>query len=240
MQTTDFIRDPKRVYQALAKTPGKLIAKEPIRIYIPERYVERSLAFIGSETYTVGIYMIATEDNCYAVSLINAMVPIDPTNTTVVDFNGTKYYEFYFRKGATIITNLNLVKDKKLIYSIFNEIISNGRAPWYLNYLDLAKVLASAPKHAGVSIGENHEVMELLVSNLARNPEDRTIYYRQVVNSLDDLVRIPPAMVPLRSVQYMAVDLTTKLAGSYFRPALISGLVNPTTRVERVSSVLKR
>lgn len=239
MLTTDFIRDPNRVYQALAKTAGKLIAKEPIRIYIPERYVERDLAFIGSETYTVGIFMIATEDNRYGISLINAMVPIDPTNTTIVSFNDIKYYEFYFRKGSTIVTNLNLVKDKKLIYSIFNEIISNGKAPWYLNYLDFAKVLSTAPKHAGVSIGENHEVMELLTSNLARDPEDKTIYYRQIINSLDDIKRIPPAMIPLRSVQYGATNTTAKLAGSYFRPALVSALVNPTERVGRIERILK-
>lgn len=240
MQTTDFVRDPNRVYQALAKTPGKLIAKEPIRIYIPERYVEKGLAFIGSETYTVGIYMMATDDNRYGVSLINAMVPIDPTNTTIVTFDDVKYYEFYFRKGSTIITNLNLVKDKKLIYSIFNEIISNGKAPWYLNYLDFAKVLATAPKHAGVSIGENHEVMELLTSSLARNPEDRTVYYRQIVNSLKDIETIPPAMIPLRSVQYAATNTTAKLAGSYFRPALISALTNPSDRLSRIEDILTK
>lgn len=240
MLTTDFVRDSNRVYQALTKVSDKLIAKEPVRIYIPERYIDRNLAFIGSETYTLGIFMIATEDNKYAVSLINAMVPIDPTNTTTVDFNGTKYYEFYFRKGATIITNLKLVKDKKLIYSIFNEIISSGKAPWYLGYNDFANILSSAGKHAGTNISENHEAMELLTSHLARNPDDRSIQYRQIINSYDDLTRIQPAMVPLRSIQYSVTDTVTKLAGSYFRPAVVSALVTPTEREERVSTILRK
>lgn len=238
MLTTDFVRDSKRVYRALTKVQGKLIAKESVRIYIPVRYVERGLAFIGTDTYTTGIFMIATEDNHYAVSLVNAMVPIDPTTTTIVTFDNVKYHEFYFRKGSIVINNLNLIKDKKLIYTIFNEIISNGRAPWYLDYFDLAKVLESAQKYAGVNISKNHEVMELLVSTLARDASDRTIYYRQVVNSINDIKTTPPAMIPLRSVQFSATNTTTKLAGSYFRPALVSALVNPSTRVERVEKLL--
>jgi len=238
MLTSQFLRDPARVYRALSQSPDRLIAKEPIRIYIPVRYVEKNLAFIGTETYTVGIYMMATEDNRYAISSICAMVPIDPTNTTIVKMDEADYYEFYFRKGASIITNLNLVKDNKLIYSIFNEIFTKGRAPWYLNYLDLSSIFTTAKKHAGVNISDNHEVMELLVSMIARDPNDRTVYYRQIVHSMDDVNSIKPAIIPLRSVQYAATNTTNKLAGSYFRPALISALVSPSSRQERVEKLL--
>ncbi len=240
METTDFVRDPIRVNRALAKVSNKLVAKEPVRIYIPVRYAEKNLAYIGGETYTLGIFMIATEDKRYAISLITAMVPIDPTNTLTVDFNGVKYYEFYFRKGANVINNLNLVKDKKLIYSIFNEIISSGKAPWYLGYNDFANILSSAGKHAGVNIGENHEAMELLTSHLARDPNDRSKQFRLVVNSYEDVKNIRPAMIPLRSIQYSVTDTVTKLAGSYFRPAVVSALVSPTEREERVSTILRK
>lgn len=238
MITTEFIRDSARVYQALSATDTQLFAKEDLRIYIPERFVDKKLAFIGSEIYTVGIYMMATSDKRYGVSLIPSMVPIEPTAIETVTFNDTKYYEFYFREGATVITNLNLVKDNKLIYSIFNEIISQGNSPWYLNYLDYAQLFKFAPKHAGVSIGQNHEVMQLLTSMLARYRQDKTINYRQKIESMADLQLMPPAMIPLRSVQYAATNSTTKFAGSYFRPALVSALVSRTDRLERVESIL--
>lgn len=238
MDTKEFIRDPNRVYKALAKTEDKLIAKEPVRIYIPSRFAEKDLAFIGSETYIVGIFMIVTEDKRYAVSLINAMIPIDPTNTTTLKMNDVDYYEFYFRKGSTIISNLKLVKSNKLIYNIFDEIYTKGKAPWFLNYLDFSKVLQTAKKHAGANIGDNHEIMELLASMLARDSKDKTRFYRQVVKSEKDILTIPPAIIPLRSVQYAATNTTNKLAGSYFRPAVVSALVNPSERVERVEKML--
>lgn len=238
MEINQFIRDPDRVYQALAKTKDKLIAKEPVRIYIPVRFSEVNLAHIGSEIYTVGIFMIATEDDRYAVSSVTAMIPIDPTNTAKVKMDDTEYYEFFFRKGSTIITNLNLVQDNKLVYSIFNEIYTKGKAPWFLNYLDYSSLLHTAKKHAGVNIGENHEVMELLASMLARVPEDKTKYYRQYVKTKEDIFKKQPAIIPLRSVQYSATNTTNKLAGSYFRPALVSALNNPSERQERVESIL--
>ena len=240
MEINQFIRDPDRIYKALAKTNNKLIAKEPIRIYIPARFTDVNLAYIGSEIYTVGIYMMATEDDRYAVSSITAMVSIDPTNINKVKMNEDEYYEFYFRKGSTIISNLNLVQDNKLVYSIFNEIYSKGKAPWYLNYLDYSNLLQTAKKHAGVSIGENHEVMELLASMLARSAEDKNIFYRQIVKTKEDIFNIQPAIIPLRSVQYSATNTTNKLAGSYFRPALVSALNNESTRVERVESILTK
>lgn len=238
MNTSSFVRDAKRVYQALAHTETSLIAKEDIRIYIPTRYVDSKLAYIGVETYTVGIYMMATSDNRYAISLIPAMIPISPTTHETVEFNHQKYYEFTFRAGSVIISNLNLVKDNKLIYTIFKEMVSNGKTPWYIGYLDFARLFSMAPKYAGVSIGENHEVMELLTSMLARSPLDKTQSYRQTAVSIEDSIKNPPHLIPLRSVQYAATNTTTKLAGSYFRPALISAILNPSTRLERVESIL--
>lgn len=238
MLTSSYKRDPERVYKALAKTNNQLLAKEPLWIYIPARYAEKDLAFIGSDTYIVGIYMLATEDKFYAVSLIDAMVQIDPTNTTLVDIDGVKYYEFYFRKGATVIVNLDLVKKNKLIYSIFDELYTKGKAPWYLNYLDFSKVLQTAKKHAGANIGSNHETMELLASMLARDSENKNVFYRQIVKSEKDIFTIPPAIIPLRSVQYAATNTVNKLAGSYFRPALVSALVSPSERSERVEQIL--
>lgn len=238
MDTTQFVRDPDRLYRALAKTNQQLIAKEPLRIYIPVRFAEKKLAYVGSDTYIVGIYMIATEDDRYAISSVDAMMQIDPTNVTKVKMQDTEYYEFYFRKGAVVVKNLNLVKNNKLIYDIFNEMITKGKAPWYLNYLDYSKILSSAKKYAGVNVGENHEVMELLASMLARQPDDKTKYYRTMVKTKAEVLSKQPALIALRSVQYSATNTVNKLAGSYFRPALISALNNPSERVTRLDRIL--
>jgi hypothetical protein len=239
MDVKKLIRDPKRVQAYLEETPsGSLVCKKPVKIYIPVRFAERGLAQIGIETYIVGIYAIVVEDVYYGVSMVNAMLPIQPTATLKIKIGGDEYYEFSFDAGSIVVTSTDLVKTDVLVYKIYDEIISKGRVPWYLGYLELGKIFDTASYHAGANIGMNQEVTELLISMISRNAQDRNLYYRTTVRDLSDLETNQPAFIPMRSVQYAATNTTNKLAGSYFADALNSALVNPATRVERIEKLL--
>jgi hypothetical protein len=125
------------------------------------------------------------------------------------------------------------------VYKIYDEIISKGRVPWYLGYLELWKIFDTALYHAGANIGANQEVTELIISMISRSEKDRNQYYRTTIEDLSQLMVVKPAFIPLRSVQYAATNTTNKLAGSYFGDALVSALVNPADRVERIESLLR-
>lgn len=131
------------------------------------------------------------------------------------------------------------MKTDTLVFRIYDEFIAKGRVPWYMGYDELGKLFDTAKTFAGANIGQNHEVTELLVSMIARDPEDRTKYYRQTVKSLGDLVSRPPSIIPLRSVQYSATNTVNKLAGSYWNDALTSALVSPGERTERIEALLR-
>jgi hypothetical protein len=235
-----LIKDVGRIQASLQKLPdNSLVTKSGCKIYIPARFSERQLASISVETHIVGIYAMVIEDKYYAVSLINAMIRIDPVVTNKVSINGDEYYEFVFNPGSVVIPSLSLVKTNTLVYRVYDEIINKGRVPWYLKYPELAKLFESAKKHAGANIGGNHEVIELLVSMIARDPEDRTKYYRSTVQSLDDLVTRPPVFIPLKSVTFSATNTTNKLAGSYMQDGIVSALVSPAERTERIESLLR-
>ena len=241
MDINKLIRDPAKVHACLQElVDGRLVAKKSIKIYIPTRFAERGLASIGIETQIVGIYAIVVEDKYYGISMVNAMIRIEPTSTIKILINEEEFYEFYFEPGSTVIATVNLVKADTLVYKIYDEIISKGRVPWYLNYTDLGKLFDSAKYHAGANIGGNHEVTELLVSMITRNANDRHLYYRSGLKSMEDLQKRPPAFVALRSVTYSATNTLNKLAGSYFSEGMVSALVTPTEKVERIESLLRR
>lgn len=241
MNPKKLIRDPKKVHAYLRELPdGRLVTTKGCKIYVPARFAERGLAQIGIESYIVGIYAIVIDDLFYGVSMVNAMHQIDPSSTMIVQVDGDEYYEFTFDPGATVFTTTQLVRTDTLVYRIYDEIFSKGRVPWYLGYMELAKLFDTAVKHAGAKIGQQQEVTELLVSLIARDPKDRTRYYRQSVTSPEEIMKNPPAFIPLRSVQYGATNTTNKLAGSYFSDAMVSALVSPTDRVERIESLLRR
>lgn len=234
-------RNAEKIHSVLEELPdGRLVTKKAIKIYIPSRFIERGLAEIGIKTHIVGIYAIVLDDTYYAVSLVNAMVQIEPSSTTKVMFDEEQYYEFSFDPGSTVLSSTNLVKTDTLVYRIYAEIISKGNVPWYLGYLDLAKIFDTAKYHAGANIGKNHEVTELVISIISRDKENRHLNYRQVVKDFNEIKTKPPVYISLKNLTYAATNTTNRIAGSYFGDGLVSALVNVTDRVEGIENILRR
>jgi hypothetical protein len=232
-------RDPQRVQSALRKLDDKrVVCVKPTKIYIPARFTEIGLASVGTKTQIIGICAIVVDDAIYSVMMANAIVWIDPTSVSTVTIDDTEYFEFSFEAGSTVFTTTEVVQMDSVCYSIYNEIIAGGRVPAYLSYLDLAHIFDSAKKYAGVNIGGNREVTELICSLIARDSEKREFYYRQTAKSLADVLASGPAFIPLRSVQYSATNTTNRLVGSYFREGLNAALVMPAERAERIEKLL--
>lgn len=241
MDVSKLIRDPARVHKALQVTPdGKLVAKQEVKLYIPSRFTEHYLAEIGSTVYIAAIYGMVVEGTYFASSTVNAMMEITPSSMVTILVDGDEYLEFTFDAGAVITPSLKLVKNKPFVFQIYDEFFAKGRVPWYLGYLQMGRIFDTAKKHAGANIGGSHEITELLNSIVARSAKDRHLYYRSTVKSLDDLVKNPPAYIPMRSVQYAATNTLNKLAGSYFNEGVVSALVTPSSRQERIENLLTR
>lgn len=241
MNPLSLIRDVNKVHAALEEMPNEsLVAKKACKIYIPSRFAERGLAYIGIETIIVGIYAIVVEDTYYAVSNITAMVRITPSAMNKVKVEEDEYYEFCFEKGDVVIPSLQLVKEDVMPYKIYNEMLAKGRVPWYLDYNDLGSIFDTAKYHSGANIGTNREVTELLVSIIARDPNNRHLYYRTTLKSYDDMKKRKPAYIPLRSVIYAATNTTNKIAGSYMSSGMVSALVTPSERTERIEHLLRK
>lgn len=233
-------RDASRVTETLEELPdNRLVTKKGCKIYVPARFAEHDLAYLGVNNYIVGIYAIVVDDTYYGVSTVNAMINIDPTDTNKIKIEGEDYIEFVFAPGSTVFKSLDLVKIDVLTYKIYDEIFSKGRVPLYLDYNDLGGIFDTAKYHANANLGTTGEVTQLIASMISRDHDDKTKYYRTMINDLSDVRNKPPAFIPLRSVAYAATNTTTRLGGSYFDKGVVSALVNPSDRVERIESLLK-
>lgn len=240
MDISQLIRDVPRVLASLRELPDEsLITLTGCKIYCPVRFSERSLASVGSETYIVGIYAMVVEDKYFAASIVNAMVQIDPILTNKVSIDGDEYYEFVFTPGSVVTPSLQLIQTNTLVYRVYDELISKGRVPWYLGYKEMARIFDTAKKHAGANIGQDHEVTEIMISMISRDPKDRTRYFRQAVTEEGSVLKAP-AFIPLKSVVYGATNTMNKLAGSYMQDGIVSALVSPADRSERIESLLMR
>lgn len=240
-RTKKFIRQPQVVIDNLREmTDGRLVTVRGCKIYAPVRYLEKNLAQLSPEKYVCGIVAIVVDDVHYGVLSVPAMIGIEPSVTNRVEFDGDEYFEFVFDPGSVVINNLNLVQTDTIPYRLYDEFLSNGRVPWYFDSEDLARIYETAKKHADANVGAQHEITELIVSLISRDPSDRTKYYRHSVTSKEDLVKRPPAFVPLKSVHYSATNTVNKLGGNYFDEGVRSAIISPASRVEAIESLITR
>lgn len=240
MDAAQFVRDAKKV-KAYLKTmaDGSVITTQGCKIYIPERYKLKRLMMQGAETYILAIYALVVEDKYYAVSMANAMIPLGPAQISTVKFDDEPYLELTFEAGSTVFTGTDLVKNNTLVYAIFDEFFSKAHVPWFIGYEDLAKLFDTADYHAGLNLGRSRAILEMIASMIARDPDNRTLYYRHVVKDKNTLQRHPPVVIPLRSVALGATNTTAKLIGAYADEGLTSALVNESTRVEPIEAILR-
>lgn len=240
MEIKDLVRDASRVHACLEElADGKLVALKPLKILVPARYEERGLAEIGLETYICGFYCMVVEDKFYCVSSVCAMLKIEPFSTMPITMDGEEYYEFSFRAGDVVAPSTSLVKTDVIVYKLYDEFISKGNRPWFMDYADMGGMFDTAKYHADANVGENPEVTELIVSLIARTKDDKTTYYRTQVKDLSYLKTNPPAFIPLKSVIYAATNTVNKLAGSYLPEGVAAALVYPSERIERIEELLR-
>lgn len=230
-------RNPDRVRAALTELKdGSVVTKSGCKIYLPVSFRDKNLATLGNETYIVGIYMMSVNDSDYAVSLTNAMIRIEPSSINTVEISGKDHFEFVFDPGDKVFASTDLVVNAKLLYYIYNEIVAKGNVPPYMDYADLGRLFDSAPKHAGSKLASTPTVLHMLLSMIARNPDELTQYFRQITTGKDfDNVRF----IQLRSTTHGANNTTARLMGSHFSDNLTSALVNPSDREEDIEHILR-
>jgi hypothetical protein len=237
MNLSEFERDPVRVQSHLREMDdGSVVSKKPCKLYIPARFRDKNLATVGNEIYVLGIFMLTVEDRYYAVNNINAMMRIEPSSINTVVLNDKDHYEFVFEAGDLVFASTDLVKNDKLLYYIFDEIVAKGNVPVYLNYLDLGRIFDTAPKHAGVTLASTPTILHMLLSVVARDPDNLNQFFRQVTNG-KDFERVK--FVQLRSSTHGANNTTARLLGSHFSDNLDSALVNPSDREENIERILR-
>lgn len=241
MNPSSLIRDAGKVHQHLKEMRnGSLVTARKCSILVPGRYLEKQLTTISNEIHTVGIFAIVMEDKHYGVSLTNAMMRIEPDSTNTILIDDEEYVEFIFEPGSTLLPSTDLVRSDTLLYQIYDEFIAKGRVPWFMTYEDLGSLFDSSEKHAGVRLGANHAILEMIASAISRDPDDPSVFYRQTVKSMEDLRKRPPEYIAFKNISYGASNTTAKLMGAYWNDGLTSALVNPADKVEDIEELLRR
>ena len=236
---SEYKRDPEAIKAAIVKdSSGAYITKKECSIYIPKRYVDRGLILLGEENYFVGVFAIVVEKS-YSVSMVNAMINIGNPQLSVVTIDEMEYYKADFDKNTIIFKKNKVLTNNKIPFKLFNDMLSRGYVPFYFNYDDLGALLNTSKRYASVGFTENVSVLQLIVSLLSRTGGTTDKFYRQAISSYDDIYKKPPQFVALYNVNYSASNTLSKMTGSYFNDGIVSSLITPTKKMERIEEILR-
>lgn len=235
-----LVRNAGKVLAALVDLPGKpVIAKEAISIQLPVRYSEVELCMVGETTYAYGLFSMILETGEYALMNVNAYLELGPAQTEIVSVDETEYYTFHFQPGDVVFKTKELVCRASLIYKAIEEFVFKGKIPWYVDYEDMGKLFDTAKKHAKTSANILPSVVEFMAAYIARSKNDRIKFIRESAKTYDDVARSKLDWVPMRSVYWSAPGTVNKLAGAYFSDGVVSALVNPSEKTEKIEGILR-
>lgn len=240
MNINSLVRNKDAVFDAIMVTKdGRMIAKKPITVTFPVAYEEKHLATIASDVLVVGLFGLVV-DGYYATCNVLSKVKFSPSEIDRININDTPYYLLKFEKGATMVENMNLVKDNTLGYYVYNYVIAQGKVPWYYSALDLLNLFHTSAKYSGVTYGTNHMATELIAAMIMRSKDDINTYWRQNTKSIDDVLKNPPEFIPLRNVMFGARNTTAKLMGAYLNEGMKSAIMYPSETTESVEELLRQ
>lgn len=232
-----YLRDSDVIKSNFKVINKRWVALKDCEIYFPVEYKLKGLAEVSDHVYTLGVVMI-TVGTVYAVLSVNAMITFNPTSIEEIKYGNDPYYKLSFEAGDTVIENIDIVKQDTLPYHIYDLFISKGKIPAYMSYVDMCRLFETSKSYADANVGSRPEVVQLMISLIARAKEDKRIYYRQVVDSDPESKNLE--WIKMSNIEYGATNTLNKLGGNYFSEGVASALINPTERLENIENLLRQ
>ncbi len=239
MLSNEFKYNPSMVNSKKKRIGSEEVATSPLRIIFPERYLDGPLTVLGEVVYIVGYFAVIDESNNYSICSLPAMIRTEPDRITTTTVDDVPYCTFHYDVGSRLVANINLVIDDNLPHKIYTELLALGRIPFYFNYESVYRFFLETKKYNGYELGSNSVLWEYLAATISRDPNDPSRLYRNRKDIGDRTKRPVPTFIGLNNVAMGATDAFNRQGGSYAREGLTATLADPSTRAERMESILR-
>lgn len=227
-------RNPKKLWEAVYRKDPIVVAKKPLRLVFPTRWLERELAVIESTIEVLGYVALVDEDDNYAVMKVPGKIRTEPDRISNMKHEDEDFTVFYYNPGSKVIASTDIVVVDSLVHPIFTELLGRGRIPFYYDYdKDYAKLFSDIGYYNGVDKSGDPAIWSYYAATTARDPSNPQDYYRHA-----KAMTQPPIQIGLKKVALHSRNVLGKQGGSYFEPGTTSALSNPSRRVDPGEVVL--
>lgn len=237
IDSNKFKHNPSIISKQFDRKDDVMRTKTDIRVFIPERYIQKSLTTLGGVVKTLAIFAAVDKNNNYSLVMIPAKVDMIPHYTEEVMVDGTVNIVLHFEKDDIFIANTNVVQNASFMYDIFEEFYIRGNVPWFIPYSMLPNIFLESKRYAKSNIGNNPISMEILTAIIARDPLDKKTQFRKVINKTKTSNK--PVYVGLNNIYYSYSNTGAKLIGGYYKAGVTNAIVDKENKATEVVSLLR-
>lgn len=230
-------KDRERVNSALKVLPdGSVVAVKKVTVCFPKRFEQSNLAEI-SDTVTAILMLGVIYEDSYAFFGGMVRVVLKPGDIYEETIKNDRYYMLDFEPGNVVIEALTVPMDANIGYYYYLEFTKYARLPWYLDDADLLSIYDEAKFYTGKSMGTSNQAVRVLYALTCRDPQNLDIPFRYSPSLSDKSVK--PRIIGINNPGQLLNSTFSRLASGYMSDNIISGILNPDTKVTNLEEVIR-
>jgi len=172
---------------------NKVVTTDYIDFYIPESFFDPSIRlaeYVGNKVKTMGLIMYTVRPSLegkpvwkylnYSNSILLNFTDKQVVTENVPLFDDAKFHKLHIQKGDVWVDTSTLVKDSNNTNE-FLRMLHFGKLP-RIEYSKLLQLYVSNLDDNGVDLNVSNLVIEVLLAELCRDPDDETRPFRFVAD----------------------------------------------------------
>lgn len=216
---------------------GSVIATRPLVGYIPNRFVETSLASVTDTVTSIGVIgFVDPKTEEFFSMYLQTLFTLMPSNMGEENVNGERYLTMEFEEGDVVIKSLSSIQNANLNFMFFREFCWLSKLPWYTDYTKVRTTFDRAGMITGRGVGSSPTVFRILTSLNERDPDDPTKPYRYskaIAQGRDPLV------IGLNNGSLLIDGTFNRMIGGYDQENLIMAVLEEDTKVTTEELIIK-
>lgn len=205
--------------------------------YIPQRFVESSLASASDVITTIGVIgFVDPNKKEYTYMFIPSNFTLMPNNIGEETINGVKYLTMEFEPGDVVFKSISSIQDPQISYYFYREFSWLAKIPWYVDHKTIRKMFDRSKSLTGRKVGSDPKVFRVLTSLMERDPDNPNQAYRYSRAIHENR---PPLVVGLNNGSLLINGTFNLAIGGYDQENLINSILKEDTRVTTEELIIK-
>lgn len=205
-----------------------------LEIHIPMRYAQNNLLTVADIVETLAIFSMIVDDKHKFKLMLPCVIKMNPSQTYRETIDDIDYLICVFTTGDKLLTTRTVLKQPHIAVYMYQEFISLGHLPKFLDYNSNAFLFDTAVSVTDIKLNIPHSIYELIIAFCSRDPDNLFTKYR-----FTDMKK-QPTFIGTSSIAFGPESTTAKLIGAYFNDGVDSALINAADKQSDLEDLLRK